>query len=246
MRMRRKKNLPARIERVSDLLIKNPQELRGGWTTAFSGFTDIHVEIGCGKGKFTVETAAANPDIAFVAIERVWEALIIAMERAKELALKNVFFINMDAADLESVFGNREAGRIYINFCDPWPSRKHAKRRLTSPDYLLIYGKILKPGGEVHFKTDNTGLFEYSAQQFENNGFELAEISKNLHENGVCTVLTDYESKFIAQGKPIFRLVAILKRQDMQNAPASEREQLGGRTEKKYINGFAPGSGGLT
>ena len=145
--------------------------------------------------------------------------------------MKNVFFINMDAADLESVFGNREAGRIYINFCDPWPSRKHAKRRLTSPDYLLIYGKILKPGGEVHFKTDNTGLFEYSAQQFENNGFELAEISKNLHENGVCTVLTDYESKFIAQGKPIFRLVAILKRQDMQNAPA-EQEQLAGERRK--------------
>ncbi|NLL40093.1 MAG: tRNA (guanosine(46)-N7)-methyltransferase TrmB [Clostridiales bacterium] len=224
MRMRKKKNLPARIERVSDLHIKNPDELRGGWKAAFSGFTDIHIEIGCGKGRFTVETAAANPDILFIAIERVWEAMIVAMERAKELALENVFFIDMDAAEMENVFDSREVGRIYLNFCDPWPSRKHAKRRLTSPNFLLSYSKVLRPGGEVHFKTDNPGLFEYSADQFKNHGFELTEVSENLHENGVSTVLTDYEAKFIARGLPIFHIVARLKQEDTQNTASLKQD----------------------
>lgn len=224
MRMRKKKNLSARIERVSDMLINKPEDLRSGWKMAFSGFTDIYVEIGCGKGKFTVETAVANPNIAFIAIERVWDVMIIAMERAKELALKNVFFINMDAAGLESIFDNREVGRIYINFCDPWPSRKHAKRRLTSQSFLISYGKILKPEGEVHFKTDNPGLFEYSTEQFKNNGFELAEISKNLHGNGVRTVLTDYEAKFIAQGVPILRLEARLKQENIHKFAVSKQD----------------------
>lgn len=221
MRMRKKKNLALRLELVSHLLIRTPESLKGKWAELIPGYEDIHIEIGCGKGKFTSETAKANPGILYIAIERVADAMIIAMERIKTLGLKNVYFINTDAAMLENIFESGEAGRIYINFCDPWPSVRHAKRRLTAPGFLESYKSILKQGGEIHFKTDNPGLFRYSREQMEYNGFELTELSENLHSDGICGVMTDYEAKFHAEGKQIYRIVARLHDNNINNTLVS-------------------------
>jgi len=210
MRMRKKKNLIPRLERCAAVHIKDPENHKGKWLELNSGCSELHLEIGCGKGRFTAETAANNPDTLFIAVEKVPDALVVAMERAVANELKNVYFITCDAALLAEFFAEGEVRRIYINFCDPWPTKRHAKRRLTSPGFLNIYKTILAEGGEIHFKTDNSQLFEYSLEQFAENGFELHEVTRNLHENGICGVMTDYEEKFHNQGVPINRCVARL------------------------------------
>lgn len=126
----------------------------------------MRVEVGCGKGKFTVETAQAEPDVLFIAIEKVREAMVLAMERAQEMGLKNVFFLDMDVAKLGQCFAPGEVDLIYINFCDPWPRSKHAKRRLTFPSFLDQYAYALPLGGGIAFKTDNAPLFDWSLGQF--------------------------------------------------------------------------------
>jgi tRNA (guanine-N7-)-methyltransferase len=171
----------------------------------------VYLELGCGKGRFTLETAQCRPEAIFIAIERVPDALVIAMERVMEKGLKNVFFLYSDAMLLPEFFEEKEVSRIYINFCDPWPTIRQSKRRLTSHRFLPIYKTILKTGGEVHFKTDNQPLYEYSLEQFSENGFELASNTRNLHENGIIGVMTDYEEKFHGQGLPICRCEAVLK-----------------------------------
>jgi tRNA (guanine-N7-)-methyltransferase len=146
-----------------------------------------------------------------VAVERVPDAMVVGMERVCAAELNNVRFIDIDAQKLPEMFEKGEISRIYINFCDPWPTKRHAKRRLTSPGFLALYKNVLADGGEIHFKTDNLPLFEYSLEQFQENGFELSEVTRNLHENGVQGVMTDYEAKFHEQGLPINRCVATLK-----------------------------------
>lgn len=210
MRMRKKKNLTPRLERCAALHIKDPENHRGNWLNLSPGWPELHLEIGCGKGRFTVQTVKDNPDVLLVAVEKVLDALIIAMERAASAELKNVYFLSCDAALLPEYFAGGEVRRIYINFCDPWPSKRHTKRRLTSPGFLTVYKGILAEGGEIHFKTDNLLLFEYSLEQFADDGFELSEVTRNLHENGVCGVMTDYEEKFHSEGIPINRCVAKL------------------------------------
>ena len=210
MRMRKKKNLIPRLERCAAVHIKDPENHKGKWLELHSGCSELHLEIGCGKGRFTVETAGNNPDKLFIAVEKVPDALVVAMERAVAAGLKNAYFITCDAALLAEYFAQGEVKRIYINFCDPWPTKRHAKRRLTAPSFLNIYKTILAEGGEIHFKTDNTLLFEYSLEQFTENGFELFDVTRNLHENGIFGVMTDYEEKFHSQGIPINRCVAKL------------------------------------
>ena len=208
MRMRKKKNLPQRMEKASGVLIKTPEELCGKWRETFPGYQALYVELGCGKGTFTSGTAAAIPEAFLVAVEKVPDAMIMAMEKAVAAELTNVRFIDMPAAKINEVFADGELDRIYINFCDPWPGKKHAKRRLTAPGFLELYKKALKPGGEIHFKTDNRPLFEYSLEQFEACGWLLSEVTGNLHENGPVGIMTDYEAKFHAEGVPINRCVA--------------------------------------
>ena len=208
VRMRKKKNLPQRMERAAGVLIKTPEELAGKWRESFPGYKELHVELGCGKGSFTAGTAAAIPDAFLVAVERVPDAMIMAMERAVAAGLDNVRFIDMDAAKINEIFSDGELDRVYINFCDPWPGKKHAKRRLTAPGFLELYKKALKPGGEIHFKTDNNPLFQYSLEQFEACGYILSQVTENLHENGPMGIMTDYEAKFHAEGVPICRCVA--------------------------------------
>ena len=207
LRMRKKPNLIPRMERCAAVLEKQPEALRGRWRDG-TPFTGLYLEIGCGKGRFTAETAAGLPEILYIAVERVPDAMVVAMERVCAAGLSNVRFIDADARTLGELFAMGEADRIYINFCDPWPSRRHAKRRLTSPDFLRLYEQVLRPGGEIHFKTDNAPLFEYSLECFRKRGWSLSEVTRDLHAAGPCGVMTDYEEKFFRQGVPINRCVA--------------------------------------
>ena len=208
MRMRKKKNLIPRMDRCAPCHVRDGFALKGRWREALMpGAREVNVELGCGKGRFTAGTAAEHPDVLFIAIEKVPDALVVAMERAMDLGLKNVFFVVGDAALLPDYFAPDEVDRVYINFCDPWPSNRHAKRRLTHRDFLNIYRQVLRTGGEIHFKTDNRPLFEFSLLEFPRAGYALSEVTRNLHENGPRGVMTDYEAKFFAQGLPIHRCV---------------------------------------
>ena len=207
MRMRKKPNLAPRMKRCSDVLIADPAQMRGKWCELKPDAIQIWLEIGCGKGRFTAQTAAANPDVLYIAIERVPDAMVIAMERCKEMSLTNVYFVDGDAALLRDYFSPDELDRLFINFCDPWPSHKHARRRLTHVNFLVLYRGILKEGGQIHFKSDNKDLYEYSLFQFPKAGYELSEVTRNLHEHGICGIMTDYEEKFHNMGTPINRCV---------------------------------------
>ena len=214
MRMRKKPNLAPRMERCSELLIADPAQNKGQWRALKPDASALWLEIGCGKGRFTAETAAANPDVLYIAIERVPDAMVIAMERCRQLGLSNVFFVDGDAALLRDYFAPAELDRIFINFCDPWPSNKHAKRRLTHVGFLVLYRGILKVGGQIHFKTDNRDLYEYSLFQFPKAGYTLSEVTRNLHEHGICGIMTDYEEKFHQLGTPINRCVGTMELMD--------------------------------
>lgn len=208
MRMRKKPNLVPRMERCGRVLEREPERLRGQWLRTFEGHRELHVELGCGKGRFTADMAEANPDVLFAAIERVPDAMVVAMERVCERELDNVRFLDFDAAGCENVFAGGEVDRIYINFPDPWRKTKQYKRRLTAPSFLKIYGNILKPEGEICFKTDNNPLFEWSIEQFNAEGWEISEVTRDLHSGATDGFMTDYEAKFRAEGVPINRLVA--------------------------------------
>ena len=152
MRMRRKKNLVPRMEACGQWLIRDPKAQRGHWRELMPGAKELRLELGCGKGRFTCQTAAADPDVLFIAVERVPDAMVMAMEKARSLALTNVFFVDADAAELPEFFAPDEVDLIYINFCDPWPPKRHAKRRLTHRDFLLRYRQVLRDGGEIHLR----------------------------------------------------------------------------------------------
>lgn len=214
MRMRKKPNMPQRIEKCGFVYIPDPQDYRAKWLERFPQYHELHLEIGCGRGRFTAETALMMPETLLVAVERVPEAMIIGMERAYRENIPNIRFINTDAINLPTIFDAGELDRIYINFCDPWPNNGHKKRRLTHENFLNIYKGLLRSGGEIHFKTDNEDLFDFSIGQFYNSGFELSDITKNLHENGPAGIMTDYELKFYEQGVSIKRCVARLNLND--------------------------------
>lgn len=209
MRMRRKKNLGPRMERCAAWQVKEPGQLRGNWRSLMPEAKELRLELGCGKGRFTCQTAASLPDILFIAVERVPDAMVMAMEKARDMGLTNVFFIDADAALLPEFFAPEEVDLIYVNFCDPWPPKRHAKRRLTHRNFLKLYRQVLKEKGEIHFKTDNSPLFEFSVLEFPEAGYDLQEVTRDLHANGICGIMTDYEEKFHNIGTKINRCVGI-------------------------------------
>ena len=211
MRMRKKKNLVPRMERCAAVHVEDGFSMGGRWRELMDGAAALQVELGCGKGRFTVETAREHPDTLFIAVERVADALVVAMERAVAADLRNVFFVVGDAAALPQMFAPGEVDRIYINFCDPWPPKRQAKRRLTHRNFLKLYRQVLKEGGEIHFKTDNAPLFAFSLEEFPQAGFALREVTDDLHAGGPQGVMTDYEAKFYAEGVPIHRCVAVME-----------------------------------
>ena len=213
MRMRKRNNLAPRMEACSAIWVRDGKALRGNWRSLMPDAREIRLEVGCGKGKFTVETAAAEPDVLIIAVERVNEAMLLGMERALEMGLKNVYFLSLDAAELEEYFAPGEIDLLYLNFCDPWPRKKNAKRRLTFRSFLEKYKKILRDGGEIHFKTDNAALFEWSLGEFEACGLEIHELTRDLHANGPVGIMTGYEEKFYQLGTPINRCELVSRRQ---------------------------------
>ena len=168
------------------------------------------MELGCGKGGFTAKTAASEPGVLLIAVEKVPDAMVVAMERAKNDDLKNVWFVDGDAALLPDMFAPGEIDRLYINFCDPWPKSNQKKRRLTHGNFLKKYRQVLARGGQIHFKTDNDKLFEWSVEEIPQFGFELSEVTRDLHADGPVGVMTDYEKKFYDEGKSINRCVATI------------------------------------
>ena len=207
MRMRKKKNQDTRFAACAPVLLAEPQTHKGRWQE-LTGGRPLHLEIGCGKGKFITETAMQNPDIYYVAVERVEGALLMAMEKAMRLELGNLRFISMDAAALAEVFAAGEAERIYLNFSDPWPPKKQWKRRLTHRNMLAVYERFLTPGGEIHMKTDNRGLFEFSLCELSQCGYVLYDVTFDLHSLDIPNITTEYEEQFAARGMPIYRCVA--------------------------------------
>ncbi|MBR6377884.1 MAG: tRNA (guanosine(46)-N7)-methyltransferase TrmB [Oscillospiraceae bacterium] len=218
MRMRKRNNLEPRMEACASVWIQDPETRRGNWRQLLPEARALHLEIGCGKGKFTVEMAEQNPDVLFIAVERVKEALVLAMEKAISMGLKNVYFLSVDAAELDQLFAPGEADRIYLNFCDPWPRSKNAKRRLTYHTFLEKYRSVLRRDGEIHFKTDNAGLFAWSLEEFERYGYPVRNVTDDLHRDGVVGVMTGYEEKFYALGTPIHRC-EILMPQGKEETP---------------------------
>ncbi|MGN1001695.1 MAG: tRNA (guanosine(46)-N7)-methyltransferase TrmB [Oscillospiraceae bacterium] len=208
MRMRKKPNLLPRMEKTAETLIAAPEEYRGQWRERFPGYRELHLELGCGKGRFTADTAQADPEVFLVALEKVPDAMVVGMERVHDRGITNVRFMDRDAVLLPLIFAPGEVDRVYVNFCDPWPKSRDAKHRLTAPGFLRLYASILAVGGQLHFKTDNLPLFQWSLEQFQAEGWDLSEVTNDLHEHGVQGVMTDYEAKFHAQGVKINRLVA--------------------------------------
>ena len=210
MRMRKMRNLDPRMEKCAAYRIDQPETLRGNWRSLKPDCTALWVEVGCGKGKFTAETAQANPDVLLIAVERCREAMVVAMEKARDAALRNVWFVDGDAALLPDMFADGEIDRLYINFCDPWPKSNQKKRRLTHGNFLKKYRQVLAEGGQIHFKTDNDKLFEWSLEEIPQFGFTLSEVTRDLHADGPVGVMTDYERKFYGEGKSINRCVATM------------------------------------
>lgn len=194
----------------SDFTVNEPTEYRGKWLELFENNNPLHIEIGTGKGRFLMTLAEQNPDINYVGIEKFSSVLIRAIEKQRELALPNLYFIRMDAENIEEVFAEEEVDRIYLNFSDPWPKDRHAKRRLTSKQFFARYDKILDKNGRVEFKTDNRDLFDFSVESVKEAGWNLSAVTYDLHNSDMNegNIMTEYEIKFSEMGNPIHKLIA--------------------------------------
>lgn len=214
----RLRNIP-RAESVleaHDKVIKNEKELKGRWKEVFGNDNPVYIEIGMGKGQFLTEMAARHPDRNYIGIERYSSVLLRAVERLDKLeadsrALKNIRFICMDAAQIGEVFEKGEVRGIYLNFSDPWPKKRHARRRLTSREFFSRYDQVLAPEGRVEFKTDNQDLFRFSLEEADEAGWRVLMSTWDLHSDPDMNrgnVMTEYEEKFSAKGNPICKLIA--------------------------------------
>ena len=209
----RLRNVPGSREAIaeSNLAINEPQVLKGKWNEEFGNNNPIRIEIGMGKGRFITQLALENPDINNVGIEKYSSVLIRAIEKCQDIEVPNLRFIRMEAEYICDVFNKEEVDRIYLNFSDPWPKDRHAKRRLTSKQFFERYDNILKKDGVVEFKTDNDLLFQFSLEQVPEAGWNLVAQTWDLHNDSEMVkgnVMTEYESKFSQMGNPIHKLVA--------------------------------------
>lgn len=197
----------------SEFTINDFKEYKGKWREIFGNDNPIRIEIGMGKGKFITEMAMNNPDINYIGIEKYSSVLIRAVEKRRELEIDNLFFIRMDAVEIEDAFEKGEIDRIYLNFSDPWPKDRHTKRRLTSRQFFERYDKILKDDGIIEFKTDNKDLFDFSLEEVKETKFKVINYTYDLHGDTDAeiyrgNVTTEYEDKFVEKGNKICKLVA--------------------------------------
>ena len=210
MRLRHIPGSEQQIEE-SPFVISGPEEFRGQWNMFFGNESPLHIEVGMGKGRFITELAAAHPEINYIGIERYTSVLLKAVVKRSLLFLPNLYFLCVDARTLPDIFAEGEVDRIYLNFSDPWPKDRHAKRRLTSPQFMALYDRILAPEGQVEFKTDNMGLFDYSLESIPEAGWTITASTKDLHHSDMAegNIMTEYEAKFSAMGNPICKLIAV-------------------------------------
>lgn len=215
----RLRNIPGADEVIKNhpIAIKEEKEYRGKWKTLFGNNNPIHIEIGMGKGQFLLTLAKKNPQINYIGIERYSSVLLRALEKfdTEEFCeLRNIRFVCMNAMEIAEVFELGEVSKIYLNFSDPWPKARHARRRLTSVPFFEQYDKVLAKEGTVEFKTDNRPLFEFSLEQVEEAGWRLLGTTFDLHhdeEMNVGNVMTEYEEKFSGMGNPIHKLITTRK-----------------------------------
>ncbi len=212
----RLRNIPRANDVImaSSLVIQEPKEKRGAWKTVFQNDNPIQIEVGMGKGRFITELARRNPQINYIGIERYTSVLLRAVEKLQkgpqEEIPDNLLFICMDATELPEVFAQEEVDKIYLNFSDPWPKDRHARRRLTSRQFLGRYDQILKKDGVVEFKTDNRGLFDFSLEEVEPAEWKLLMSTFDLHADEELmkdNIMTEYEEKFSAKGNPICKMI---------------------------------------
>ena len=200
-------------------VIETPEEFRDHWASdVFQNDYPVHIEIGMGKGRFLMALAQKNPQINYIGIERYTSVLLRAVEKLNiyieenESTLPNIRFICMDAQDIANVFAENEVDRIYLNFSDPWPKARHARRRLTSNEFFKLYDQVLTADGTVEFKTDNRPLFDFSVEELETSElFVLDQLSYDLHNDSTMNqgnIMTEYEAKFSSMGNPICKLIA--------------------------------------
>lgn len=197
---------------ASPYVVQEPEVYKGKWSELFHNEHPLHIEIGMGKGQFIHQLAEQNPEINYIGIEMYSSVLYRALEKREQSELDNLYFLRFDAKYLCDIFAADEVSRIYLNFSDPWPKDRHAKRRLTSTGFLEIYDRILKKDGYVQFKTDNRDLFDFSVETVnESSCWKIKELTYDLHHSEFLpgNIMTEYESRFVAEGKPICRFVIL-------------------------------------
>lgn len=208
----RLRNIPGSRETIAanEFVIQNPEQYKGKWHEVFGNTNPIHVEIGMGKGNFITTLAMQNSNINYIGIEKYSSVLLRAIEKRQELPCTNLFFLRYDAETITTIFDHEEIDRIYLNFSDPWPKDRHAKRRLTSKEFLARYQQFLKSDGYIAFKTDNRDLFDFSLEEIKDAGWNLRDVTYDLHHSKYMegNVMTEYEQRFSEMGNPIHRLVA--------------------------------------
>ncbi len=210
MRLRNIKGAREAIE-ANQYAIDNSSSYKGKWNELFKNNNPIHIEVGMGKGRFITDLAITNPSINYIGIEKFSSVLFRALEKRQLLDINNLYFIRMDAEQICDVFAGNEVSRIYLNFSDPWPKDRHAKRRLTSKEFFNRYNQILIPDGQIEFKTDNVDLFDFSLEQIPESGWKIKDYTRDLHNSPMNegNIMTEYEEKFSSKGNPINKLIAI-------------------------------------
>ncbi len=222
MRLRRKPWIDEAItEYASFVHLTNCEEGKGKWRSMFPNpEAPLWVELGTGKGNFIAAMAQLHPDINFIGIEIQVGVLYYAAKKVAEAEASNVQLLQFDVAHLPDIFDLGEVDRFFINFCDPWPKSRHAKRRLTYHLFLDTYAQLLVPGGQVLFKSDNRGLFDFTLEEFKASGWALSEVTYDLHHSDICNeAMTEYEAKFSAKGQPIFHCAAARPEKVMGHEP---------------------------
>lgn len=213
MRPRKKKNLDERLELVSSLLINKNENGKIILSEVFPGMpseSQVDLEIGCGKGSFAIAKTALHPERRYLAVEKISDVVIIALEKAVEEHKPNLRFLISDASVLPEILEAKSIDTLFINFCDPWPKARHHKRRLTHRSFLESYKKFLKPGGKIEFKTDNRDLFDFSVEEFKACGYKIENLTYDLHSSEFAdeNIMTEYEKNFSEKGFKINKLVA--------------------------------------
>lgn len=212
MRLRKVRGAMDELLTYTDYFIDLPEENKGKWSEYFGNDNPIHVEFGGGKGQFIIGMAEKNPEINYLSIDMYTEVLLKAVKKASKSEAKNVHFLQYDINHVFDLFEEDELDRIYLNFSDPWPKNRHAKRRLTHRNFLDKYKMVLKEEGWVHFKTDNRPLFQFTLNECADLNLKMQAISLNLHEEpDLDNVMTEYEQKFSSRGMPIYRVEFSLK-----------------------------------